>query len=97
MRSRYVAGKFLLVNEAAARRWIKKTFGWYNEPMPMYYPCLATAPLGADENAYTYYEYLIDIKNMLSALLEARESVPTDKQQPHAVRPKRAHSKATSA
>jgi len=95
MRSRYVAGKFLLINEAAARRWIKKTFGWYNEPMPRYYPCLATAPLGADENAYTHYEYLIDVENMLDALLKARESVPTDKQQPYAVR--YAHCQSTTS
>ena len=82
MRSRLVADKMLLCNEAAARRWIKKTFGWPDEPLPMYYPCLASAPLGTDENAYTHYEYLIDVENMLDALLKARESVPTDKQQP---------------
>jgi hypothetical protein len=86
MRGKLVAGKQLIITEAAARRWIKKTSGWYNEPLPTYYPCLATAPFGADENAYTHYEYLIDVENMLDALLEARESVPTDKQQPYAVR-----------
>ena len=86
MRGRLVAGKFLLLNEGAARRWLKKEFGWTSEPMPTYYPCLATAPLGADENPYTHYEYIVDVENMLDALLKARESVPTAKQQPYAVR-----------
>jgi hypothetical protein len=38
--------------------------------------------IGADEDPYAYYVYLIDVENMRDALLKAEESVPTDKQQP---------------
>ena len=85
MRGRLVAGKQLLLNEQAAIRWQKKHY-CFPDKLPLYYPCLGTMPLGADEDAYCHYEYLIDVENMLDALLEARESVPTDKQQPYAVR-----------
>jgi hypothetical protein len=80
MRGQYIAGLFLLLNEKAAIRRLKKDC-MYPGPLPLHYPCLLDSRIGADEDAYAHYVYLIDVENMRNALLKAEESVPTDKQQ----------------
>jgi hypothetical protein len=80
MRGQYIAGLFLLLNEKATIRRLKKDC-MYPGPMPLRYPCLLDSRIGADENAYAHYVYLIDVENMRNALLKAEESVPTVKQQ----------------
>jgi hypothetical protein len=81
MRGKLVAGQYLVLSEASARRWIKKHYIDYPE-LPLYYPCLVSQHFCADESTETRYTYLIDVDNMRDALLKAMESVPTDKQQP---------------
>jgi hypothetical protein len=81
MRGQYIAGMFLLLNEKAAIRRLKKNC-MYPGAMPLRYPCLLDSRIGADEDPYAHYVYLIDVENMRDALLKAEESVPTAKQQP---------------
>ena len=81
MKGKWVAGMYLLLNERAMLRWLKKTFGWTDERKPLWYPCLAIGLLGSDENLYPSYTYLSDVENMHNALLEAVESTKTDSQQ----------------
>lgn len=80
MRGKLVAGRFLILNEKAAVRWLKKHC-MYPDRLPLHYPCLADSRIDSDENAYASYEYLIDVENKRDALLNAMESMPTDKQQ----------------
>jgi hypothetical protein len=69
VRGKYVSGMFLLLNEAAAVRWITNTFYTSERHLPFHYPCFGNI-IG---NTIRYL-YLEDIEGMREALLSAESS-----------------------
>ena len=46
----------VLINEAAATRWLKRHSIWYRS-LPMDYPCIVEERLDASKNGYPFYYY----------------------------------------
>ena len=57
----------VLINEAAATRWLKRHSIWYRS-LPMDYPCIVEERLDASKNGYPFYYYRETLSSMQKVL-----------------------------